>query len=190
MKIGYARVSTADQNLDSQIDSLKEVGCTHIYKEVSSGVKNEKEELNKALDYLREGDSLVVMKLDRLGRSLKQLIELIEMFKERGIHFRSIKEGIDTSTTAGNFFFQIIGAFAELERNMIVERTKIGLDAARSRGRLGGRPKTHDENKKEIAYQEYLKNERSLKEIAESLGMSRMTMYRYINMRQSPSQAI
>ena len=183
MKIGYARVSTADQNLESQIDALKKAGCDEFYKEKKSGV-SEREELEKALGYLREGDTLVVTKLDRLGRSLKKLLELIEEFKERGIHFQSLDDGIDTSTSVGNFFFQVIGAFSELERNLIVERTQKGLKAARSRGRLGGRPQIHKEDKKEIAYREVMENQKSIKDIAESLGMSRMTIYRYIEKKQ------
>ncbi len=126
----------------------------------------------------------MVTKLDRLGRSLKKLLELIEGLKKRGVHFQSIDDGIDTSTSVGNFFFQVIGAFSELERNLIVERTQKGLKAARSRGRLGGRPEMHKEDKKEIAYREVMENKRSIKDIAESLGMSRMTIYRYIEKKQ------
>ena len=105
MKIGYARVSTFDQNLNAQIDALKNAGCDEIYEEKKSGVAD-REELEKALGYLREGDTLVVTKLDRLGRSLKKLLELVESFKERGIHFQSLDDGIDTSTSVGNFFFK------------------------------------------------------------------------------------
>ena len=117
----------------AQLDALKNAGCDEIYEEKKSGVAD-REELEKALGYLREGDTLVVTKLDRLGRSLKKLLELVEEFKERGIHFQSLDDGIDTSTSVGNFFFQVIGAFSELERNLIVERTQKGLKAARSRG--------------------------------------------------------
>jgi DNA invertase Pin-like site-specific DNA recombinase len=188
MKIGYARVSTLDQNLDAQLDALKKAGCDEIYEEKKSGVAD-REELEKALGYLREGDTLVVTKLDRLGRSLKKLLELVEAFKERGIHFQSLDDGIDTSTSVGNFFFQVIGAFSELERNLIVERTQKGLKAARSRGRLGGRPQIHKDDKKEIAYREVMANEKSIKEIAESLGMSRMTIYRYIEKKRATTNA-
>jgi DNA invertase Pin-like site-specific DNA recombinase len=187
-KIGYARVSTADQNLVAQIDALKNAGCDEIYEEKKSGVAD-RQELEKALGYLREGDTLVVTKLDRLGRSLKKLLELVEAFKERGIHFQSLDDGIDTSTSVGNFFFQVIGAFSELERNLIVERTQKGLKAARSRGRLGGRPQLHKDDKKEIAYREVMENEKSIKEIAESLGMSRMTIYRYIEKKRETTNA-
>jgi DNA invertase Pin-like site-specific DNA recombinase len=188
MKIGYARVSTLDQSLNAQIDALKNAGCDEIYEEKKSGVAD-REALEKALGYLREGDTLVVTKLDRLGRSLKKLLELIEELKERGIHFQSLDDGIDTSTSVGNFFFQVIGAFSELERNLIVERTQKGLKAARSRGRLRGRPQIHKEDKKEIAYREVMENEKSIKEIAESLGMSRMTIYRYIEKKRETTHA-
>lgn len=187
MKVGYARVSTADQNLESQVDALRRVGCDYIYEEKKSGVAD-RGELEKALGYLREGDTLVVTKLDRLGRSLKKLLELIEAFKERGVHFQSLDDGIDTSTSVGNFFFQVIGAFSELERNLIVERTHKGLKAARSRGRLGGRPKVHKEDKKDIAYREVMESRKSIKEIAESLGMSRMTIYRYIKCKEAVNE--
>ena len=180
MKIGYARVSTGDQNLEYQFDALKKAGCDAIYQEKKSGV-SEREQLKQALGYLRHGDTFVVTKLDRLGRSLKKLLELIEAFKERGIHFQSLDDGIDTSTSVGNFFFQVIGAFSELERNLIVERTQKGLMAARARGRYGGRPKKHSDDKKEIAYREVMQNKKSIKDIAKSLGMSHMTIYRYIN---------
>lgn len=183
MKVGYARVSTLEQNLESQVDALKKAGCDYIYQEKKSGVV-EREELEKALGYLRGGDTLVVVKLDRLGRSLKSLLELVEGLKVRGGHFQSLDDGIDTSTSVGNFFFQVIGAFSELERNLIIERTHKGLKAARSRGRLGGRPKVHKEDKKEIAYREVMENEKSIKEVAESLGMSRMTIYRHIKCKE------
>ena len=188
MKVGYARVSTADQNLESQIDALKKAGCEEFYKEKKSGV-SEREELEKALGYLREGDTLVVTKLDRLGRSLKQLIILTEGLKKRGIHFQSIDDGIDTSTSIGTFFFQVMGAFSELERNLIIERTQKGLASARARGRVGGRPPIHQTSKKDIAYKEVMENKKSIKEIAESLRMSRMTIYRYIAKRQGKSDA-
>ena len=183
MKIGYARVSTTDQNLDAQLDALKKAGCDEVYKDKKSGVAD-REELEKALGYLRAGDTLVVTKLDRLGRSLKKLLALVDDLKNRGIDFQSIDDGIDTSTSVGNFFFQVIGAFSELERNLIVERTQKGLASARKRGRFGGRPQIHKEEKKEIAYREVMENKKSIKDIAESLGMSRMTIYRYIEKKQ------
>ena len=175
-------------NLDAQVDALQKVGCDEIYREKKSGVRD-REVLEEAMSYLREGDTLVVTKLDRLGRSLKQLLELIEALKQRGIHFQSIDDGIDTSTSIGTFFFQVIGAFSELERNLIRERTQKGLKAARSRGRFGGRPTVHKEDKKEIAYREVMENKKSIKDIADSLGMSRMTIYRYIEKRREDAHA-
>ena len=191
MKIGYARVSTEDQNLDAQIDALERVSCDRIFKEKISATKSDRPELAAALSHLRKGDTLVVYKLDRLGRSLKQLIELVEGFKDKGIHFQSLAENIDTSSPAGVFFFQIIGGFAELERSLIVERTRAGLSAARARGRLGGRPEKIKRSQKELAYEMYIdkKNIRTVDEIIEPLGMSRMTFYRYLNQKNSGGAA-
>ena len=183
MKIGYARVSTEEQNLDAQFDALKKEGCEPIFSEKVTGHKADRVELLKALEYLREGDTLVVWKLDRLGRTLKQLIEFMEELKKRGVHFKSIQDSIDTSTATGTFFFHVMGAFAELERELIKERTRSGLNAARARGRQGGRPETHKGSKKEIAYEMYMKNDKTVGEIATALEMSRMTVYRYIRKR-------
>ena len=180
MKIGYARVSTDEQNLDAQLDALNKLPCDKIFSEKVSGAKNEREQLNAALSHLRKGDTLIVWKLDRLGRTLRKLIELIEEFEEKGIHFKSIEESIDTSSPTGNFFFQIIGAFSQLERSLIVERTRAGLVAARSRGRLGGRPETIKKSIKEVAYREYLEGKKTVNELVQEFGMSRMTFYRYL----------
>tara|TARA_A100001015_G_scaffold26392_1_gene29600 strand:+ start:4412 stop:4978 length:567 start_codon:yes stop_codon:yes gene_type:complete len=188
MKIGYARVSTTDQTLDSQVDALRKAGCDEIYEEKKSGVA-ERSVLDDAMGYLREGDTFVVTKLDRLGRSVKTLLELIDVLKEKGVHFQSLDDGIDTSTSVGTFFFQVIAAFSELERNLIVERTQKGLKAARARGKVGGRPTVHHKDKKEMAYAEVMKNERSIKDIAHSLGMSRMTIYRYIEKKREAHHA-
>jgi DNA invertase Pin-like site-specific DNA recombinase len=183
MKVGYARVSTADQNLDSQLDALKKAGCEKIFSEKVSGTRSDREQLAEAITYIRKGDTLVVFKLDRLGRSLKKLIELIDEFKEKGIHFQSIHENIDTSSPTGEFFFHIIASFSQLERSLIVERTKAGLAAARARGRLGGRPETISKSKKEMAYDLYMEGKKTVDEIVEPLGMSRMTFYRYLATR-------
>ena len=133
-KIGYARVSTQDQSLDLQIDELKKVGCEKIFSEKMSGAKSDRPQLEACLDFLRAGDVLVVYKLDRLGRTTKQLINLVEELKEKGIHFQAITNGIDTSTPQGKFFFTVMAGFAEMERELIRERTNAGLQAARARG--------------------------------------------------------
>ncbi len=140
IKLGYARVSTLEQNLDLQLDSLQGEGCKHIFTDKVSGVKSVKPEFEKLITYARPGDTIVVWKLDRLGRSTVQLIELIEKLKIQGIHLKSLSESIDTSTATGNLFFQFMCILAEHERNVIRERTKAGLTAARVRGRKGGRP--------------------------------------------------
>jgi len=141
MLIGYARVSTYDQKLDLQIDALLRVGCEPqwIHKEFVSGAKTERRELDTCLKTLRQGDILVVYKLDRLGRSLKELIKIIELLEDKGIGFRSLTENIDTTTSYGKLFFHIFGAFAQFERDLTSERTKAGLKAARARGHRGGR---------------------------------------------------
>jgi len=140
MQIGYARVSTEDQSLDLQIDYLKSCGCTKIYKEKFTGRTKERPELNKALNELKWGDTLVCLKLDRLGRSMKDLIDIVEQIKAKGCHFKT-SDGIDTSTPMGVFIFHIFGALAQMEVGLIRERTILGLKAARQRGRVGGRPK-------------------------------------------------
>ena len=142
MLIGYARVSTHEQNLDMQTDALKAAGCTKVFTDKISTLKEERKGLNEALEYLRSGDVLVVWKLDRLGRTLKQLIELVAMFNQKGIGFKSLKETIDTTTSTGKLVFHIFAALAEFERDIIHERTNAGLEAARARGKNGGRPKS------------------------------------------------
>lgn len=144
MKIGYARVSTADQNLDLQISALEKAGCTTIFKEKRSAIK-ERPELDKMMSYLREGDIVVVWKLDRLARSLQHLLSIIEILKNRKIGFISLSDNISTETHLGEFFLQISGAFSQLERNLIIERTKAGLQAAKERGVTLGRKRGFDE---------------------------------------------
>src|SRR5437660_12491827 len=141
MNIGYARVSTQDQTLHLQKDALEKLGCSKIFTDTASGAKAERKGLDEALAYVREGDTLVVWKLDRLGRSLQHLIETITQLNNRKIGFQSITEQIDTTTSGGKLIFHIFGALAEFERDIIRERTKAGLEAARARGRRGGRPK-------------------------------------------------
>src|SRR5438552_7799221 len=140
MLIGYARVSTQEQTLDLQKDALEKIGCSKIFTDVISGAKAERKGLEEAQNFLREGDTLVVWRLDRLGRSLKHLIETITELNNRKIGFKSIQENIDTTTSGGKLVFHIFGALAEFEREIIRERTQAGLTAARARGRLGGRP--------------------------------------------------
>ena len=135
MLIGYSRVSTTDQCLDSQIDKLKEYGCDKIFTDVVSGSKSIRKGLTEMLDYMRRDDVVIVFRLDRLGRSLKDLIDIINIFKDKGVHFKSISENIDTATSTGNLIFHITGAFAEFERNIIRERVNTGLETARARGR-------------------------------------------------------
>ena len=142
MLIGYARVSTADQTLDLQKDALQQAGCTKIFTDTASGAKAERTGLDEALNYVRQGDTLVVWRLDRLGRSLTHLIDTITTLNNRKIGFKSITENIDTTTSGGKLIFHIFGALAEFERDIIQERTQAGLTAARARGRKGGRPKS------------------------------------------------
>ena len=179
MLIGYARVSTQDQNPDLQIDALKSLNCEKIYHETASGAQRDRPELINALNYIRKGDTLVVWKLDRLARSLKQLIETVEELDGRGIALRSITEAIDTSTAGGKLVFHIFGALAEFERGIIRERTMSGLESARKRGRLGGRPPSLSEQQKE-AIEILLKNSQgTVADIAKQYNTSVATIYRY-----------
>ena len=180
MIIGYARVSTEDQNLDLQMDALKEAGCEKIFQDKISGVKVERDGLSQALDTARAGDTLVVWKLDRLGRSLQHLISVIDKLQEGGVYFRSLKENLDTSSSTGKLIFHIFGALAEFERDIIRERTIAGLTAARARGRVGGRPRIMDDGKIKLARTLMADNSRSVSEICEILGVSKATLYRYI----------
>ena len=181
MFIGYARVSTHDQNLDLQKDALEKAGCKKIYVEQMSGSSRIRPELEKTLEMLRNGDTLVVWRLDRLGRSLKHLIELISKLEQREIGFKSLMESMDTTTSGGKLVFHIFGALAEFEHNLIRERTSAGLAAARARGRNGGRPLKLDEKKRELAIKLYNERERSIKEICQIMGISRPTLYSYIH---------
>lgn len=178
-KIGYARVSTKDQNLDSQIDLLKENGCERIFSEKVSGRKYNRTELDKCLDYMREGDTLVITKLDRLGRTTKQLIELSQYLEDNNIDLEIIDMNINTRDAMGKMFFTMMSAFAELEANLLSERTKKGLASARARGRKGGRPGI-SESKKEMIKSLYNSKEHTGEEIAKMAGVSRGTVYRVI----------
>src|SRR5438128_894275 len=187
MLIGYARVSTQDQTLNLQKDALEKIGCAKIFTDIISGATTERQGLDEALTYVREGDSLVVWKLDRLGRSLKHLIETITNLNNRKIGFKSITENIDTTTSGGKLIFHIFGALAEFERDIIRERTNAGLQAARARGRLGGRPKakTLDTPKKvTLAQSLYDDKNNTIDEICKTLNISRSTLYRYVHVQK------
>jgi DNA invertase Pin-like site-specific DNA recombinase len=183
MLIGYARVSTNERNLDLQRDALLKAGCLekHIYTDKITGTKAERRGLAQALSHCRAGDIFVVWRLDRLGRSLRHLIETVAKLAEQQIAFKSITENIDTATATGQLVFHIFGALAEFERNLIRERTIAGLDAARARGRFGGRPKLiPGAAKVAMAKKLYADKANSIAEICRLLGISRATLYRYI----------
>ena len=180
MLIGYARVSTNEQNLDLQKDALQKAGCERLYVEQASGSKSSRPELERTIEALRAGDTLVVWRLDRLGRSLKHLIELITKLEESGIGFKSLTESMDTTNNNGKLIFHIFGALAEFERNLIRERTQAGLAAARARGRKGGRPFALDHKKREMAVKLYNSREHSVEEICQIMGISRPTLYSYV----------
>ena len=185
MLVGYARVSTHDQNLDLQRDALEKAGCEKIHVEKASGKSSNRPELEKVMNYLRKGDTLVVWRLDRLGRSMKHLIELVTQMEERGIGFRSLTEAMDTTTSGGKLIFHIFGALAEFERNLIQERTRAGLAAARARGRKGGRPYALDKSKRKMAIDLYNSKEHSVDEICQTMGISRPTLYNYLKEARS-----
>ncbi|WP_436868504.1 recombinase family protein [Staphylococcus equorum] len=178
-KVGYARVSTRDQSLDLQIDALENFGCSKIFSEKVSGRKKNRTELDKCLEYLREEDTLVIYKLDRLGRTTKQLIELAQWLENNNIELQIIDMNINTKDAMGKMFFTMMSAFAELEANLLSERTKKGLASARSRGRKGGRPSLPEHKRREV---KFLYNEQKLtgEEIAEKTGVSRTTVYRIV----------
>jgi DNA invertase Pin-like site-specific DNA recombinase len=184
MKIGYARVSTQDQKLELQLDALAHHGCEQIYREKKSGKTKDRPELEKMIGQLREGDTVVVWKLDRLGRSLRDLIDLVAEFQRRGVNFVSLQDGINTSTSTGRFTFNIFASLAEFEREIIRERTRAGLEAAKARGKRGGRPKGLTASALEKARTGrmlYDTGAKTVDEIAQILGISRATCYRYLN---------
>jgi DNA invertase Pin-like site-specific DNA recombinase len=181
MKIGYARVSTHEQNLDLQRDALNKAGCERIIEDTASGGKASRTGLAQVLDLLRQRDILVVWRLDRLGRTLKHLIELMADLERRGIGFQSITEAIDTTTPGGKLVFHIFAALAEFERNLIRERTQAGLQAARARGRKGGRPKALDDDQRKLAVDLYQQGKHGVGEICRTVGITRPTLYAYIN---------
>ena len=181
MLIGYARVSTHEQNLDLQTDALKKAGCEQIYTDTISGAKKERPGLKEAISHLRKKDKLVVWKLDRLGRSLRHLIDVVNELNEKEIGFQSLQENIDTTTTGGKLTFHIFGALAEFERDLIRERTQAGLAAARARGRKGGRKRVMTDKQVKMAKALRKDPKNTIKDICETLGVSRSTLYRYLS---------
>lgn len=182
-KIGYARVSTGDQDLSLQTDELKSVGCDEVFTDKVSGAKSERKGLNDCLAGLKTGDTLIVWRIDRLGRSLSHLVSIVDDLRKRGIGFKSLKDGdIDTTTPSGELIFNIFSCMAQFERRLIQERTQAGLKAARARGRLGGRKPVKADNNKVITAKKLHKDKTlSIKEICETLKISRPTFYRYLN---------
>ena len=186
MKVGYARVSTREQNLESQIDALKKAGCTTIHQEVVSGAKTERPVLDTVIKGLRKGDVLVIWKLDRLGRTLKHLVILVNDLLSKQVGIISLNDPIDTTTPQGNFAFNIFASLAEFERDLIIMRTQAGLTAARARGRKGGRPKGLSQSAKEKAYAAetlYKEEKLSTRQIAKQLNISKTTLYSYLKHR-------
>ena len=179
MLIGYARVSTTDQNLDLQCDALTSAGCQKIFTDTISGAKASRPGLDQALEHLRDGDTLVVWKLDRLGRSVKNLIAFTDQLEHAGIGFRSLTDQIDTTTPAGRFFFHVMASLAQMERELTIERTRAGLEAARKNGRPPGRKRLMTERKITAARQ-LLAQGTSAADVAHNVGVSIPTLYRWI----------
>ncbi len=178
--IGYVRVSTNDQETNLQMDALKATQCRKVFTDIASGAKTDRPGLQECMEYLREGDTLVVWRLDRLGRSLKDLIQKITELENDGIGFRSITESIDTTTAGGKLVFHIFGAMAEFERNLISERTKAGLEAARKRGRVGGRKRKLTDEQVVAMKRLYESKKHSLQEIGSMFGVSKGTVYKWV----------
>jgi len=178
MLIGYMRVSTSDQSLNLQSDDLLKAGCDRIFEDVASGAKSDRKGLKEAIEFCRPGDVLVCWKLDRVGRSLKDLIEIVNTLKNRGVGFRCLTQQLDTTTSSGMLFFHIMGSLAEFERSLIQERTAAGLASARARGRLGGRPKVDNSKRAEVASNLHTEGRTPIMTICETLKISRATLYR------------
>ena len=185
MKIGYARVSSEDQNLDLQRDALTKAGCERIYEEKESGGKADRPEMLRLFEALRKGDTLVVWRLDRLGRSIKHLIETVEKLEAQSVGLQSVTEAIDTTTSGGKLIFHIFAALAEFERTLIRERTRAGLTAARARGRQGGRPTVLSAEKRRMAQTLRDDHTQSIQTICKTMGISRTTFYRYTQAKSS-----
>ena len=179
MLIGYARVSTKDQNLELQLQALEQAGCEKVYEDKISGSRTEREGLSRALEHIREGDTFVVWKLDRLGRTTKGLIDFVKDLENKGIGFRSLTDSIDTSSAHGRFFFHVMSALAEMEKALIVERTQAGLAVAKAQGKVGGRKRLFTEDKIKIA-KKLLEAGTPPKDVAKTLGVSIPTLYRHL----------
>lgn len=189
VKIGYARVSTRDQNLDLQLSALKKAGCKKIYQETISGAKAERPVLIDLLNNLRKGDVLVIWKLDRLGRSLKNLIEIVSQLMEKKIGLQSLNDPVDTTTSHGRLIFNLFASLAEFERDIIRDRTQAGLSAARARGQQGGRPAGLSKQAESVACAAetlYLERKLSVRKIANQLGIAKTTLYAYLRHREVP----
>ncbi len=183
--IGYARVSTEDQSLDLQTDALDRVGCARVFTDVASGALAERPQLTAALDYVRPGDTLVVWRLDRLGRSLGHLVATVLALQEREVGFMSTEESIDTTTATGRLVFHVFAAMAEFERDLVRERTRAGLRAARARGRVGGRKPALSPQKAAVVRRLYVERQHTVAEIAAMVGVSRATIYRCLGSDQT-----
>jgi DNA invertase Pin-like site-specific DNA recombinase len=181
MLLGYARVSTLDQNLDLQLDALKQAGCERMFTDQASGSRTDRRGLAEAQSHLREGDTLVVWKLDRLGRTVLQLVGFVNDLAARGVAFRSLTDGIDTSTPAGRFFFHVMASLAEMERDLIRERTRAGLAAARARGRKGGRKPKLSPDQVSMVRSLMKTSDKSMADIAALVGISRQGLYRTLD---------
>jgi len=188
MRIGYARVSTSDQKLDLQTDALRAAGCDRLFSDVVSGAKAERPGLQQTLAACRRGDTLVVWKFDRLGRSLPHLVQTVHDLGERGVGFQSLQENIDTTSSSGRLVFNLFATLAEFERDLIRERTRAGLTAARARGRKGGRPKGVNQAKLKAALALKQDPQHSIREICQIVGISRNTYYKYT--RRAQEQAL
>lgn len=191
MKIGYARVSTIDQNLDMQIEALKDAGCLpdNIYSEHISGVKTKRPEFMNCMKFLREGDTLVIWKIDRLSRSFKELFAITDSLQERGIDLVIVTQNIDTSTSMGKFMFNLLGIMAEFERDMTIERTKAGLKVAREKGRIGGAPRKHSQSQIDAAIKMKQGTNKTHREVCEIFNMKEPTLHRYVQQERKKEEA-
>lgn len=189
MLIGYARLSTRDQNPHLQLDALREAGCERIFEETASGAERDRPQLEAALDFMRSGDSLVVWKLDRLARSTRQLVETVEALERRGMGLKSVTQNVDTASAGGRLIFTVFSAIAEFEREIIRERTRAGLDAARSGGRKGGRPRALSDKDLKQARALLTDPHITVEDVARRLGVGPSTLYRYLPAARRAAQA-